>query len=235
MRWFVIGSALLVLVSWYGLGQPTLRSLVPDAYNPLVPLNINDEVTPLTRWKLERLKRDDGACQAVLAQAVKTSDIDVRPVGSFEVQGCPLKNVSRVYRTSVAFNASFLASCPLVVSWLVFERQRLQPITRDMLGTSVARVRHYGSFACRNIYHRANAPRSEHASASAFDLAALELADGRRLDLLTEWPRGDARSEYWHTLFKGACDIFGTSLGPDYNQAHANHFHLGTRRFGLCR
>ncbi|WP_188186207.1 extensin family protein, partial [Salmonella enterica] len=24
-------------------------------------------------------------------------------------------------------------------------------------------------------------------------------------------------------------------LGPDYNAAHANHFHLGMRGYGVCR
>ncbi|BCB71988.1 hypothetical protein HME01_26950 [Vreelandella aquamarina] len=33
----------------------------------------------------------------------------------------------------------------------------------------------------------------------------------------------------------GACDTFGNVLGPEYNAAHADHFHLGMRGFRLCR
>ncbi|MEC8937804.1 MAG: extensin family protein, partial [Pseudomonadota bacterium] len=28
---------------------------------------------------------------------------------------------------------------------------------------------------------------------------------------------------------------FGNVLGPEYNAAHADHFHLGMRGFRLCR
>ncbi|MEC8860025.1 MAG: extensin family protein [Pseudomonadota bacterium] len=27
---------------------------------------------------------------------------------------------------------------------------------------------------------------------------------------------------------------FGNALGPDYNLAHANHFHFDASRFNLC-
>lgn len=38
-----------------------------------------------------------------------------------------------------------------------------------------------------------------------------------------------------HTLWRGGCDVFGNALGPDYNAAHASHFHLGMRGAGYCR
>ena len=44
------------------------------------------------------------------------------------VAGCPLSNVVRVQRTGVRFSAPFTLTCPVAVSWLMFERQRLQPL-----------------------------------------------------------------------------------------------------------
>ena len=57
--------------------------------------------------------------------------------------------------------------------------------------------RDFGSFACRNIYHRQQARRSEHATADALDVSGFRLADGRRVsvllrDLGIEPARGDA-------------------------------------------
>ncbi len=34
---------------------------------------------------------------------------------------------------------------------------------------------------------------------------------------------------------RGACRFFDGVLGPDYNAAHRDHFHLETGGFGMCR
>ncbi len=40
------------------------------------------------------------------------------------------------------------------------------------MGSALVRIDHLGSYACRNIYNRADARRSEHASAEALDISA---------------------------------------------------------------
>lgn len=35
-----------------------------------------------------------------------------------------------------------------------------------------------------------------------------------------------ARREFLHRVHEGACDVFGTVLGPEANDAHRDHFHL---------
>ncbi|WP_203234874.1 extensin family protein [Modicisalibacter coralii] len=207
---------------------------VPREWNPFAALRIEDPLTPVTRWKLGRLADDQDACRAVLARA--SASLDYTPLADYTpVAGCPLRNVVRLRRSSVTFNRSFVASCPLAVAWLMFERQRLQLAAQALFGEPVARVEHYGSFACRNIYHRKNARRSAHASANALDVAAFRLADGRRITLLDDWDGDAAAGEFLKRAHNGACDVFGTVLGPDYNAAHANHFHLAMRGFSVCR
>jgi hypothetical protein len=41
-----------------------------------------------------------------------------------------------------------------------------------------------------------------------------------------------AEADFLHRLHKGACNVFGTVLGPEANEAHRDHFHfdLATRR-----
>ena len=95
----------------------------------------------------------------------------------------------------------------------------LQPAAEAHLGARVAAVQHYGSFACRNIYNRKNAPRSEHATAEALDVAAFRLTDGRRISVLDDWGDDDAAGEFLREAQSGACGLFGTVLGPEYNAA----------------
>jgi len=51
--------------------------------------------------------------------------------------------------------------------------------------------------------------------------------------VLKGWP--DAQYHPWlQALLAGGCSYYGNALGPDYNAAHANHFHLGMRGQGFC-
>ena len=43
--------------------------------------------------------------------------------------------------------------CPLAVRYVIWERQVLQPAAEEILGSRVARVDNYGSYACRRIYN----------------------------------------------------------------------------------
>lgn len=101
---------------------------------------------------------------------------------------CPLRNTLRVQGGEVGLSSSFLASCPLAVAFALFERHSLQPAARAIYGEAVTRVDHLGSFACRNIYNRAEGRLSQHASANALDIAGFRLADGRRISVLKDWP-----------------------------------------------
>lgn len=207
----------------------------PPAWIPWAPLAIGDPVTPLTSFKLARLKGNPEACRATLASA---PDLRFTALADTTVAGCPLSNIVRVTRSGVTFSSSYLASCPLAVAWALFERHGLEPAAQEELGASVERVDHLGSFACRNIYGRANARRSEHASAEALDVAGFVLDDGRRITLRQDWGEG-AEGVFLKRVQRSACDVFGTTLGPDYNAAHADHFHLGVGTGlgvgGICR
>ncbi|MFU0735376.1 extensin family protein, partial [Klebsiella quasipneumoniae] len=92
---------------------------------------------------------------------------------------------------------------------------------------------HLGSFACRNIYHREQARRSEHATADALDVSGFRLTDGRRISILQGW-RSERSHPWLAALLSNSCPYFGNALGPEYNAAHANHFHFGMRGQGFC-
>src|SRR5690554_7097943 len=148
-------------------------------------------MTFVSKWKLGRLADEPERCLDILQRAPDgaisyTALEDYTPVA-----GCPLSNVVRISRTGLTYNSSFTLACPLAVAWVMFERQQLQPLAEQHLGARVTRVGHFGSFACRNIYNRDNARKSQHASANALDVAAFRTADGRRISVLDDWDRSE--------------------------------------------
>lgn len=208
---------------------------IPRHWAPWEPLSVDDPLTPVTKWKLSRLADDRQGCLAAL-DSVPDDGLTYTPLDDHSpVEGCPLSNVVRVQSSGVDFNAGFVATCPLALAWVIYERQRLQPAAEEIFGTRVSSVEHYGSFSCRNVYGRAEGRLSEHATAEALDVASFTLADGRRMTLLGDWDDDGDVGAFLREARDGGCDVFGNVLGPDYNAAHADHFHFGMRGFRLCR
>nr|WP_286088012.1 extensin family protein [Enterobacter bugandensis] len=205
---------------------------LPSYYNPFTPLNLDDPPGRITQYKLRRLTPE--ACASLLAQANQKKLIRTQAVADSGGE-CPLNNVVRVRDFGpVSLNGSFLASCPLALSSALFVNQQARPLTKRFTGSELTRIEHLGSFACRNIYHRPDARRSEHATAEALDIAAFRLANGERVTVLNGWK--SAKTQPWlKALLAASCGYYGNGLGPEFNAAHASHFHLGMRGFGLCR
>lgn len=205
---------------------------LPSYYNPLAPLELSDPPNWLTQFKLKRLT--PARCQTLLQQANEQKLITSQPVADSAGE-CPLTDVVRVRDFGVVkLSSSFLASCPLALRSALYVGQQAAPLTERLMMSQLTRIEHLGSYACRNIYHRPDARRSEHASAQALDISGFILADGRHVTVLRGWKQEE--SAMWlRALLSASCQYYGNGLGPDYNAAHANHFHLGIRGFGLCR
>jgi hypothetical protein len=105
---------------------------------------------------------------------------------------------------------------------------------RQILGSPVAKIETMGSYSCRTV---AGSDRlSAHARAEAIDVSGFVLADGRRIVLKRDWQSGDAATrEFLRVVHKSACKRFGTVLGPEYNAAHEDHFHLEGTGAKFCR
>ena len=92
-------------------------------------------------------------------------------------------------------------------------------------------VETFGSYNCRNV--AGSSRLSAHSTASAVDISGFVLADGRRIDLLDGWDGPDG--DFLRRIRDAACTWFGTTLGPEYNALHRDHFHLQDRGYGTCR
>lgn len=232
MRSFKVLGVLLVLAGGVLVGVWRGWVPLPDDWNPWAPLDVRASPNLLTRFKLGRLQDDPALCDQVL----KTSGLRVTHQADSPVDAaCPLRNTLRVQGADVGLSSSFLASCPLAVAFALFERHSLQPAARAVFGQAVTRVDHLGSFACRNIYNRADGRLSQHASANALDIAGFRLADGRTISVLKDWPGDGESARFLRQVRDGACKDFNVVLSPDYNAAHRNHFHLDMGRWWVCR
>lgn len=105
---------------------------------------------------------------------------------------------------------------------------------RQILGSPLMRIETMGSYACRNV--AGTDRRSAHARAEAIDVSGFVLEDGRRITLSGDWNDGTAAErEFLRVVHRSACKRFGTVLGPQYNAAHRDHFHLEGTGPRFCR
>lgn len=220
----LVGSALAAAAVWRGYYE------VPRQWNPWAPLDIRDSPNLLTGHKLRRLQQDPALCQEVL----KTAEMRYVAMPDSAAQPrCPLENTVRVESSTLSFNAPFRATCQLAAAYALFERHGLQPAAQEIFAQPVVRIDHFGSFACRNIA-RSNRI-SQHATANAFDLAGFRLQDGTRITVARDWNGEEPRATFLRRVRDEACKVFNITLGPDYNQAHHDHFHVDMGGGRLCR
>ncbi|WP_249976299.1 extensin family protein [Vreelandella olivaria] len=227
----------IVILCVIALGVALQKGLIeiPRHWAPWAPLYIDDPITPVTQIKLKRLSSDREACLAAL-DTVPDGELSYIPMADYSpTANCPLTNIVRMQSSSVRFNQSFVATCPLALAWVMYERHALQPAAQEIMGSQIAQVNHVGSFACRNVYGRESGRRSEHATAEALDVVGFQFANGQHTTVINHWDDGGAMGDFLRAARDGACDTFGNVLGPDYNAAHADHFHMGMRGFRLCR
>jgi hypothetical protein len=125
-------------------------------------------------------------------------------------------------------------ACPLADTFAAWARYGVDRAARVMLGSALVRIETFGSYNCRTV---AGTDRlSAHATGNAIDVAAFDLADGRRITVKGGWSGGTpAEKEFLRVIHKSACKRFGTVLGPGYNAAHQDHFHLETGGGSFCR
>jgi len=232
VRFSTVMGTLLMLAAVFAVGVWRDWVPLPADWNPWAPLDVRASPNLLTRYKLGRLQADPALCDQVL----ETSGLRVSHQADTPADAtCPLRNTLRVQGAAVGLSSSFLASCPLAVAFALFERYSLQPAAQAVFGQAVTRVDHLGSFACRNIYNRAEGRLSQHASANALDIAGFRLADGRSISVLKDWPGEGDKARFLRQVRDSACDDFNVVLSPDYNAAHRNHFHLDMGRWWVCR
>jgi hypothetical protein len=201
-------------------------------HNPWAPLDLRDPPGWATAQKLTALRENVGECRAVLAR----SEVAFTALATTGDGPCARPDRTQLGNYPLAPNNPAV-TCPVAAALELWRRESAAPAARAMLGSDLARIEHLGAFSCRRMYGGADGPWSEHATANAIDIAAFVLADGRRISVLEDWEGKGPEAAFLRTVRDGACGSFATVLSPDYNAAHADHFHLDQddRWVGVCR
>lgn len=245
-RWFAAAFWVSMFATGYAVYSGAIQ--VPERFNPWAPLNVTAEPNLLTAYKLSRARGDAAMCLTALEQTGMQYDLlPDRQTGD----GCGFQNAVRLRSAAIRFGAPLPLSCPMALSFAMWERHALQPAAQAHFGQRVSALDNLGSYSCRNVNRGEGAApsapasgagaRSRHATANALDVSAFTLASGKRISVQGQWQReGGASPRSAEALWlgdahAGACTYFKGVLGPDYNAAHRDHFHLETGGYGMCR
>jgi hypothetical protein len=178
------------------------------------------------------------ARQCIAELGAREANFTPVPDRYFE-HGCSMLNSVRISNlrsdTSVLDLANLgPVTCPLATTFAAWARYGVDRAAWQILGSRLARIETMGSYACRNI--AGTSRRSGHATANAVDVSAFVLADGRRISVLGGWNSfSEDERRFLRIVHESACKRFGTVLGPDYNSAHSDHFHLEADGASFCR
>ncbi|WP_109313841.1 extensin family protein [Ruegeria sp. AU67] len=217
---------------WWLLAHP--ETPVPSHWNPLRELKITAPVTPITRFQLNRALANEVQCRAALADAgAKFEAMDDLIVD----ENCGITGRGLLSALVTSGVNAVETSCATTLRLAMWEHHVVQPTARDLLGTQVSRLRHVGSYNCRQMRtaQGQSSGWSSHAKADSIDIVGLQFADGRSLTLLSDWGAEGPEGQFLHQIWRGACDWFRVVLGPDFNHLHADHFHLQGPGWGYCR
>ncbi len=201
---------------------------------PWTPLDLAETPGMFTGRKLVTLRQDFTECQNLLDRAgVAYTALPPRDPSP----GCGYTDGIRLTggSTTLRYTPTGIGtSCPVAAGMAMLEWNVIQPAAERHFGSRVRTVEHFGSYNCRRLYGRSTGSFSEHATANALDIAGFVLEDGTRITLVRDWNGQPARAAFLRDVRDGACGLFSTVLSPDYNSAHADHFHLDQADRGMA-
>lgn len=227
MNTIAIGILILVFLIFYP------ASPFPTAYNPTKPLNPREPRNFVTNIKVNIAAQKLATCQAVLDQLGVSYGLKEPKQSGPDCGINPrlaLAGLGDVSLETVETN------CAIAMRFALWDYHVVRPAAQAHFQADVTRYHHLGSFSCRRIRteNGPSARMSEHARANAIDIAGLRLSDGVDISLREHWNDPEI-GPFLQEIHAGACDWFRATLGPDYNQLHADHFHLDAGRITVCK
>lgn len=158
------------------------------------------------------------------------SEVDDQPPNDV---GCEIAHAVRVDHIGGArLGRPATMTCALADRLGEWVREQVQPAADELLGGTVARIEHVGTYACRTVAGRSSLSR--HAFANAIDVSGVTLADGRRVTVAGAWPDAGSRGDFMRRVGRGASSAFCLALTPDDDARHGNHFHLDAGPYFFC-
>lgn len=192
-------------------------------------------VSCVARKSPEAVQRDEQAStrQCLAELAAKSVKFSRLPDQNF-AGGCRTTNTIKLLDFGTPTTNLGAMTCPVASNFAAWAQFAVRPAAKQYFGSDIAKIETFGTYSCRNIGGGQSGRLSEHGLANAVDVSAFVLQNGRRITVLDGWNGRQDEREFLRRMHQSACKRFGTVLGPDYNAAHANHFHfdMATGRSG---
>jgi hypothetical protein len=231
----LVGMAAVTLGLGF-LGVVVFDWLAPAQDNPFKPIELTRQVGLATGFKLDRLAQDPRACFAALDRAgvaythVEKASID----GKNSRPECELENALTLDRSLTPYSATLSMSCSLAATLYVWERHVVRPAAVKYFGQPVTRIETFGAYSCRRVNNEKTGKWSEHARGNAVDIAGFRLASGRMVMVEDSFGKNTKEGRFLKEVRDKACDLFSTTLSPDYNKLHHDHLHLDMGLYTMC-
>ncbi|KIT15459.1 extensin family protein [Jannaschia aquimarina] len=217
---------LLLWVGWWLSVDPD--SPLPVQWRPGTPLDVSLTETWLTPIKLRMALSSPGRCLAALSTGATYEELPPLEDGA----RCGIANRVAVTGIGGIPIPEVETSCPVALRLAMWARHDLRAVAEETFGSPLEEVRHQGSYNCRTI--RGGNRMSYHATARAIDIRAVVIG-GREIPLLGNWDGDTPESRFWRQAHARSCGRFALVLGPDFDANHADHLHLQSAGWGLCR
>jgi hypothetical protein len=207
--------------------RPNTPSLVPlSRAPPPAPSGSAGLPAPRPDAPVERTSNDGRVCGIDGVEGVTLPPIS-------NGGGCGIERPVRVARIAgVDLEPSAVLGCSAVEAlegWLTAVAQpAFRRAGRPLAGIGVA-----ASYVCRNVNSAPEGKLSHHALGGAIDIARFR-SDAGELNIRDDW--SGKQAALLRQIYAGACGTFGTTLGPDTNRYHRDHFHfdVAERRAPYC-
>lgn len=231
---FLIFTGLL-----FGIGSVVNKTIPPQHLpwrnlNPAAPLGFATK-TQILRLSLSPSK----GCMdmaANISPLLSSAAEPHRPYTSGKNQNCGwdiARNITHSAGIKLTPDAVNM-QCPLSIASYLWTRE-INKIAMEDLGSPITAIVHFGTYSCRRQNGNNSGQWSEHSFANAWDVAAFDLSDGRVVSVKTGWNGKRDEKRFLRRARKAACKIFNVTLSPDFNAAHADHFHLDMGPTTSCR
>jgi hypothetical protein len=207
---------------------------------PWTPLDLSEPIGMFTGRRLAALGEDFATCRSLMDKA----GIEYTVLPTVTDGQCGYSDGVR-FAIGGARQIDFVPqrlgiACPVAAALALWEWHVVQPAAQRHFGARVTTIDHLGSYNCRRLYSRSSGDFSQHATADAIDIAGFRLSDSRRISVLKDWSDTGPKASFLRDVRDGACDVFASTLSPDYNAAHRDHLHLdqanrGAMGWRACR
>src|SRR3982750_188331 len=138
-RWLALVLWSVLAAGAYGVYTGVIR--IPPQINPWAPLDVMAQPGLLTHYKLSRARNDPARCLAALERTGMQYDtLPDRTTG----EGCGFQNAVRLRKAPVRLGAPLPLSCPMALSFFMWEKHALQPAAQLHMGQRVAGMAHLG-------------------------------------------------------------------------------------------